>query len=147
MAVILHGSCSMPHTHSHSHAHSHTPAKTKYQRLPSNKHRVQSEDRSDYDGLTNNNTAVLQLQQQQPSFIINGSTFPVRSDSVCSYRSPNHSRTNSFSNGVRPPLRSNSFSRSLSQSDGRPTVSVRLDEDPDENNSRFVTFFQLNIPP
>lgn len=132
MAVVLHGSCSMPHSHSHSHSHSHdTPAKTKYQPLPSNKHRV-PEDRSDYDGHINNNTAVLQLQQQQPSFIINGNTFPVLNDSVCSFRSPNHSRTNSFSNGVIPPMRSNS----VSQSEGRPTVSG-----PNEFDSRFDPFF------
>lgn len=123
MAVILHGSCSMPHTHTHSHAHSHAiPANTKYQRLPSNKYRVQSDDRSDFDGgLTNNNTAVSQLQQQ-PTFIINGSTFPVRSDSLCSYRSPNHSRTNSFSNGVRP------------------SSSIRLDEGADEKDSMSVCY-------
>lgn len=146
MAVILHGSCSIPHTHSHSHPHPHdTPAKTKYQRLPSNKHRV-PEDRSDYDGLTNNNTAVLQLQQQQPSFIINGSTFPVHSDGVvCAYRSPNHSRTNSFSNGVIPPLRSNSF-RSMGHSEGRPAASVRLDDAPDENDSRYVPSSSTEYP-
>lgn len=117
MAYILHGSCSMSHSHGgHGHSHASSKLPAQYRRIPSNKHlqRVQDEERC--DGLANS-TADL---QQQPTF--NGGAFQQRSDSVCSHRSPTHSRTNSFSktladvDGRRSPsLRTNSFSRILNE--------------------------------
>lgn len=100
MAFILHGSCSIPHTHSHSHSHTPSkPKKLKYKRISlseTNRNRQEIENRFvDFENHTN-----LVQQTPAPTFILNGSTFPVRSDSICSYRSPSHSRTNSFSKNL-----------------------------------------------
>lgn len=122
----------MSHTHSHGggggHGHSHAPAKfpTQYKRIPSNKHlqRLQDEERFESDVLANSTEAAV-LQLQQPTFINNGGGRVQRSDSVCSYRSPIHSRTNSFSKTLATTTtdettttagrRSNSFSRILNE--------------------------------
>lgn len=100
MAFILHGSCCSSHGgHGHSHGslgghhgHSHSPPtdqhRSKYKRL--------STSNADDTGIKHPN-GVIKSDAEHASFILNGTSFPVRSDSICSYRSPGHSRTNSFS--------------------------------------------------
>lgn len=92
MAFILHGSCSMPHTHSHSHSHDATKQNQRYKPIGNNRRKTENE----FVDFENHNN-LMQRQTSEPTFILNGSSFPVRSDSICSYRSPSHSRTNSFS--------------------------------------------------
>lgn len=94
MAFVLHGSChghhhshSLPHAHSHSHSHSPKPTRRhKYSTLSDDAYQS-----NDDEFIRNNNSAQN----------INGSNVLLsRSDSFCSYRSPNHSRTNSFSKKI-----------------------------------------------
>ncbi|XP_037046643.1 zinc transporter 2 [Bradysia coprophila] len=93
MAFVLHGSCHGHHSHSlshaHSHSHSHSPKpirKHKYSTLSDDAYQS-----NDDELIRNNNSAQN----------INGSNVLLsRSDSFCSYRSPNHSRTNSFSKKI-----------------------------------------------
>lgn len=115
MAFILHGSCSLPHGHSHgghghshgSHGHSHSPPAHKaYRRLKSVS---ESSQHNGGGGGAHTDTDLA----ASPAFIVNGHLSNVvtgrgsltavtvggRSDSVCSYRSPSHSRTSSFSRG------------------------------------------------
>lgn len=97
MAFILHGSCNGHHSHSlshaHSHSHSHSPKpirRHKYSNTLSDDAYQSNED----EFIRNNNSAVNSQN-------VNGSTVLLgRSDSICSYRSPSHSRTNSFSKKI-----------------------------------------------
>lgn len=98
MAFILHGSCSGLHSHSlshtHSHSHSHSPKPKPVRRL---KHSTLTDDayQSNDDEIIRNNNSAVNSQT------INGTNVLLsRSDSVCSYRSPSHSRTNSFSKKI-----------------------------------------------
>lgn len=96
MAFILHGSChghhshSLSHAHSHSHSHSPKPARRlKYTTLSDDAYQS-----NDDEFIRNNNSAVNSQHTNGPKVLLS------RSDSVCSYRSPSHSRTNSFSKKI-----------------------------------------------
>lgn len=108
MAFILHGSCCSSHGHSHHgghghshgslgghHGHAHSPPtdrqRSKYKRLST------STTTADELGSKHLNGVIKSSDAEHASFVINGASFPVRSDSICSHRSPGHSRTNSFS--------------------------------------------------
>lgn len=98
MASILHGSCNGHHSHSlmhnHTHSHSHNPKPKPVRR---NKYSTLSDEayQSNDDEFVRNNNSAVNSQN------INGSNALLsRSDSICSYRSPGHSRTNSFSKKI-----------------------------------------------
>lgn len=98
MAFILHGSCcTSSHGHSHGslggHGHSHSPP-TDHQRSKYSRLSTCATTTTDEIGHKHHSNDA-----EHASYVLNGTTtFPVvRSDSICSYRSPSHSRTNSFS--------------------------------------------------
>lgn len=98
MAFILHGDgfCAGHHNHSHAHGHKH------HNHHHPHHHKAQNDEH-----FHNNNRATTTIDLRHkllhninaddgltPSMLLNGR---IRSNSTCSYRSPNHSRTNSFS--------------------------------------------------
>lgn len=98
MAIILHGDglCGASHTHTHSHGCS--PPKHEHHSYHNN-----NKTKSEYKLLINEPMTVSRTK----NVLMNGgntlqppSTRTTRSNSVCSYRSPNHSRANSFSRTV-----------------------------------------------
>lgn len=101
MAFILHGSCHghshslSSHPHSHAHSHSHSPKPVRRHKCSSLNDEAYQSNEDEF--VRNNNSAVNSIQN------INGSNGLLsRSDSICSYRSPSHSRTNSFSKKITP---------------------------------------------
>lgn len=95
MAFILHGSChghGHGHHHAHSHSHSHSPKPVKRHKFS-----TMTDDTyqpSDDEFIRNNNSAVNSQNMNGSGVLLS------RSNSFCSYRSPNHSRTNSFSTKI-----------------------------------------------
>lgn len=95
MAFILHGSCHHSHltSHPHSHSHSHSPKPvTRHKYAPLNNEICQSHED---DVFIRHPNAVI-----GPGTVNGGNVLLSRSDSICSYRSPSHSRTNSFSKKI-----------------------------------------------
>lgn len=103
MAFILHGEglCWLPHTHTHSHGHGCSPQKHEHHSYNNN-----NKTKSEYKLLINEPMTVSRTKNvlmnggntlQPPSTRTNRTS---RSNSVCSYRSPNHSRANSFSRTI-----------------------------------------------
>lgn len=102
MAFILHGSChghghhshTLSHSHSHSHSHSPKPVRKHNKFSSINDDPYQSND----DEFIRNNNSSINAQNANGSSVLLS-----RSDSFCSYRSPSHSRTNSFSKKINAP--------------------------------------------
>lgn len=94
MAFILHGSCHGHHSHSQSHPHSHSSKPVKGHKYTSQCNDVYQPDDDEFIGNPNNNSAVASQNMN------GGNILTSRSDSICSYRSPDHSRTNSFSKKI-----------------------------------------------
>lgn len=105
MAIILHGDglCWMPHTHTHGHGHGYSPQKHEHHSYHNN-----NKTKSEYKLLINEPMTVSRTK----NVLLNGghgtlqppSARTNRSNSICSHRSPNHSRANSFSQAAVEPL-------------------------------------------
>lgn len=97
MAIILHGDgiCGGRHNHSHSHSHGHQHKHKHNDETFHNNNKAQATFDLKYKLL--NNDAVDDGLSIPPTILIGGRTSLDRNNSICSYRSPSHSRTNSFS--------------------------------------------------
>lgn len=118
MAIILHGEglCWLPHTHTHGHGHNCSPQKHEHHSYHNN-----NKTKSEYKLLINEPMTVGRTK----NVLLNGSNGTLqppsartnRSNSIYSYRSPNRSRTNSFSQNVEPTngeiLRRNSHATTI----------------------------------
>lgn len=134
MAIILHGDglCWMPHTHTHSHGHGCSPQKHEHHSFHNN-----NKTKSEYKLLINEPMTVSRTK----NVLMNGNntlqpplTRSNRSNSICSYRSPDHSRTNSFSRTIPlnggDMLRRNSHAMALNgDANQRESINLILNDD------------------
>lgn len=101
MAIILHGEglcCFSALSRSHGHCHSHSHSKNE------NYDNNNSKGRSEYKPLINETNQMLDNGKNViipvPTAFLTGKSLNDRNNSICSYRSPNHSRANSFSRTI-----------------------------------------------
>lgn len=142
MAIILHGEglcCFSALTRSHGHCHSHSHGKQDHY---DNNNSSGSKGRSEYKPLINETNSILDNGKNViipvPSAFITGKSINDRSNSICSYRSPSHSRANSFSRELS--RRSSSISN-LVAIKVKDLAIVNLHRDSIDNDmSRWVFF-------
>lgn len=144
MAIILHGNglCTGHHNHSHGHKH---------QSQKSNDETCRNNNKPHLTATSPNDTTDMKYKILQnfnsehglPQTIIGNSRAALgRSNSICSYRSPSHSRTNSFSRVISnndAAARRSSYSNNVSK---WKSITVTMHRDSfDSEITRYVLFY------